>query len=159
MARLPRLLILFSSLALQWSNDLETAFREIRRVGRSGGLVLFSTLGVNTLAALREASLRIDLMPRVHQFMDMHDIGDLMMVAGLSQPVVDMETITLQYQAFPELMRDLKAIGATNADRQRSRGLMTPRKLKELEQAYREIAFADGRFQAEYEVVYGHAWL
>ena len=150
--------LVFSSLALQWSNDLDATFREFKRVGRPGGCVLFTTLGSNTLKELRESWLSIDPAPRVHQFMDMHDVGDAMLAAGLSQPVVDMEEITLEYDRFVDLMRDLKGIGATNADRNRSRGLMTPGKLKRLQQAYEQRACRDGRYQATYEVVYGHAW-
>jgi malonyl-CoA O-methyltransferase len=150
--------MVFSSLALQWSNDLHATFKEFKRVGRSGGVILFTTLGANTLRELRESWKQIDPTPRVHQFMDMHDVGDAMLAAGLSQPVVDMEEITLEYDKFPDLMRDLKGIGATNADRNRSRGLMTPAKLKRLQQAYEQLAFDHDRYQATYEVVYGHAW-
>jgi malonyl-CoA O-methyltransferase len=150
--------MVFSSLALQWSNDLDATFKELKRVGRSGGVILFTTLGANTLRELRESWMLIDPAPRVHQFMDMHDVGDAMLAAGLSQPVVDMEEITLEYDKFPDLMRDLKGIGATNADRNRSRGLMTPAKLKRLQQAYEQVAFDNGRYQATYEIVYGHAW-
>ncbi len=150
--------MIFSSLALQWSNDLHATFKEFKRVGRSGGVVLFATLGANTLRELRESWKLVDPMPRVHLFMDMHDVGDAMLAAGLSQPVVDMEEITLEYDKFPDLMRDLKGIGATNADRNRSRGLMTPAKLRRLQQAYEQVAFKRDRYQATYEVVYGHAW-
>jgi malonyl-CoA O-methyltransferase len=150
--------MVFSSLALQWSNDLQATFQEFKRVGRPGGLLMFTTLGASTLKELRESWMLIDPTPRVHQFLDMHDVGDCMLSARLSQPVVDMEEITLQYENFSDLMKDLKGIGATNADRNRSRGLMTPAKLKRLQQAYQQVAYKDGRYQATYEVVYGHAW-
>lgn len=150
--------MVFSSLALQWSNDLVQTFAEFRRVGRQGGLVLFTTFGVNTLTELRESWAQIDASPRVHQFVDMHDIGDFMLSAGLSQPVMDMEEITLEYETFSALMADLKSIGATNAEKNRSRGLMTAGKLNRLREAYEQIGFKNNRYQATYEVVYGHAW-
>jgi malonyl-CoA O-methyltransferase len=150
--------LIFSSLALQWSNDLLVSFKEFKRVGRPGGCILFTTLGSNTLRELRESWAAIDATPRVHQFMDMHDVGDAMLAAGLSQPVVDMEEIVLEYDEFTDLMRDLKGIGATNADRHRSRGLMTPAKLKRLQQAYQQVAYTNKRYRATYEIVYGHAW-
>lgn len=150
--------LMFSSLALQWSNDLASTFAEFKRVGRPGGLLMFVTFGVNTLWELRESWLRIDDLPRVHQFMDMHDIGDLLLSAGLSQPVMDMETLTLEYKKFGDLLKDLKSIGATNAEKNRSRGLLTAAKLKTLQKAYEKIAFDGDRYQASYEVVYGHAW-
>ncbi len=150
--------LIFSSLALQWSNDLMHSFKEFKRVGKPGGLLMFTTFGVNTLAELRQSFAAIDDTPRVHQFMDMHDIGDMMLSAGLSQPVMDMEQITLQYQHFRDLLSDLKSIGATNAEKGRSRGLMTVGKLKRLQQAYEKIAFKEGCYLASYEIVYGHAW-
>ena len=150
--------MIFSSLALQWSNDLATTFSEFKRVGRAGGLLMFTTFGVNTLKELRQSWLDIDNSPRVHEFADMHDIGDLLMSARLAEPVMDMENIVVEYRDFNDLLRDLKAIGATNAEQSRSRGLMTAGKLKALKQAYEKIALVDGRYQATYEVVYGHAW-
>jgi len=150
--------LLFSNLALQWSNDLAQTLVEFKRVGRKGGLLMFTTFGVNTLIELRQSFQQIDSTPRVHQFMDMHDIGDLMLSAGLSQPVMDMEEITLEYDSFTDLMSDLKSIGATNAERNRSRGLMTAARLNRIREAYEQIAYKDNKYRATYEVVYGHAW-
>lgn len=150
--------LLFSSLALQWSNDLGQTFEEFRRVGREGGAILYATFGVNTLRELRESWAMVDSSPRVHQFIDMHDVGDLMLAAGLLQPVMDMDEITLEYKNFSDLMSDLKSIGATNAEKSRSRGLMTAGKLKRLREAYEQVGFKNGCYQVTYEVVYGHAW-
>ena len=150
--------LIFSSLAMQWSNDLLETFKGFKRVGREGGLLMFTTFGVNTLHELRESWQMVDDRPRVHHFIDMHDVGDMMLAAGLSQPVLDMDRITLEYDHFRDLLKDLKAIGATNAEKNRSRGLLTARRLKKLEDAYRNIAFKNGRYLATYEVVFGHAW-
>jgi len=150
--------LVFSSLALQWSNDLPSTFKEFRRVGRAGGLLMFTTFGVNTLRELREAWIQVDDRPRVHRFLDMHDIGDMLMAAGLAQPVMDVEEIVVEYGSFRELLSDLKNIGATNAEIQRSRGLMTAAKMQALQDAYALTGCKNGRFLATYEVVYGHAW-
>ncbi|MDJ0880773.1 MAG: malonyl-ACP O-methyltransferase BioC [Gammaproteobacteria bacterium] len=151
--------LVFSNLALQWSNDLHQALNEFKRVGRAGGLLMFTTFGVNTLKEMRHSFMKIDpATPRVHQFMDMHDIGDMMVAAGLAEPVMDMESLTMKYQTFTDLTADLKAIGATNAESTRSRGLMTAHKLNRLQEAYESIAYIDNHYQATYEVIYGHAW-
>ena len=151
--------LMFSNLALQWANDLGAAFKEFARIGRSGGLFMFSSFGPGTLHELRESWSEIDQKPRVHQFIDMHDIGDALMASGFSQPVVDTETIRLEYQEFGQLLGDLKNTGASNADKNRSRGLLTPAKLKRLEDNYRRLGYEQGKFIASYELVYGHAWL
>jgi malonyl-CoA O-methyltransferase len=151
--------LLFSNLALQWVNDLGATLNEFARIGQSGSLLMFSTFGPGTLNELRESWAEVDQNPHVHQFMDMHDVGDAMMAAGFSQPVVDSETIRLQYREFQQIFDDLKNTGASNADKGRSRGLLTPAKLKRLEQSYRRLGYDEEKYIASYEVVYGHAWL
>ncbi len=150
--------LLFSCLALQWANDLPATFRDLARIGRDGGLLMFATFGPATLKELRDAWIQLDQRPHVHVFVDMHDIGDMLMAAGFSQPVVDSEVIRLEYGSFRQVLDDLKGIGASNADRNRSRGLMTPARLKLLEEAYCDTGFENGKFIASYEVIYGHAW-
>ena len=72
---------------------------------------------------------------------------------------MDAETIRLEYGEFRGLLDDLKNIGASNADNNRRRGLMTPARLRQLEASYREHGFENGKFIASYEVVYGHGWM
>jgi len=150
---------LFSNLALDWVNDIGATFKELCRIGKPGSLLMFATFGPGTLDELRESWSRIDQHPHVHRFIDMHDIGDVMMASGFQQPVVDAEVIRLEYKAFQQLFEDLKNTGAVNADIGRSRGLMTPAKFKRLEGYYRQLGYEQGKFIASYEVVYGHAWL
>ena len=150
--------LVFSSQALQWSNDLRATLAEFARVCRPGALLLFSTLGPATLQELAHSWDALDEYPHVHQFIDMHDVGDVMLASGFAQPVVDAEIIRLEYSDFGALLADLKNSGASNADVGRRRGLMTPRQLQRLEQSYRQHGFEDGKFIASYEVVYGHAW-
>jgi malonyl-CoA O-methyltransferase len=87
----------------------------------------------------------------------MHDIGDMLVGAGFADPVMHMELFTLTYADAPAMLRDLKAIGATNATRARPGALMGrarwARALAALDAARR-----DGRIPATYEVIYGHAW-
>lgn len=147
----------WSNLVLQWVNDLPRAFVEMRRVLRVGGLLMFSTFGPDTLKELAQAFRQGDDLPHVSRFVDMHDVGDMLVNAGFADPVMDMEHVTLTYETPAALMRELKAIGATNAARGRPRGLMGRRRIALVEAAL-EAARRDGRIPATYEVVYGHAW-
>ena len=151
--------LLFSNLALQWANDLSATFTDMLRIARAGGLLMFATFGPMTLSELRAGWSEIDQKPHVHQFVDMHDIGDALMASGYAQPVIDSEIIRLEYCDFRQLLDDLKNIGASNADRNRSRGLTTPVKLKRLAQSYRQHGYQHGKYIASYELVYGHAWV
>ena len=149
--------IVFSSLMLQWCDDLLIAFNEVRRVLKPGGLFIFSTFGPDTLMELREAWAAADAGVHVNRFMDMQTLGDAAMRAGLSEPVLDVERVQLTYANVRSLMRDLKAIGAHNVATGRARGLTSPARLRRVEEAY-ELLRADGRLPATYEVVYGAAW-
>ena len=150
--------LVFSSLALPWCNDLKATLAEFSRIARPGALILFSSLGPGTLRELAQSWEVIDPTPRVHRFIDMHDVGDAMMAAGFSQPVVDAELIRMQYRRFDDLLDDLRNSGANNADRQRRRGLTTAAELRAVESEYRRQAFEAGCFTASFEIVYGHAW-
>lgn len=151
--------LVYSSLALPWCNDLKATLHEFVRVSRPGALLLFSSYGPATLRELVVSWEALDVHPHVHRFVDMHDVGDAMMAAGFTQPVVDAETIRVEYPLFRKLLDDLHGAGSSNADWGRRRGLTTPRQLRALEQSYREHGFEQDRFVASYEVVYGHAWV
>ncbi|MHB8744005.1 MAG: malonyl-ACP O-methyltransferase BioC [Sulfuricaulis sp.] len=146
-----------SNLALQWC-DLPTVFAEVKRVLRPGGLLMFATFGPDTLRELRAAWRAADTDPHVHGFLDMHDVGDLLIQAGFADPVMDMEHFTLTYAGVAEVMRDIKRLGAHNADRARQRGLTGKARFARFRAAYESLA-SDGRIPATYEAVYGHAWV
>ncbi len=149
--------LLFSSLTLQWCPDLDAVFQGFRRVLRPGGLLNFTTLGPGTLAELRAAWSAADDGSHVSPFADMHLIGDGLTRAGLAEPVLDVERYTLTYPDVRKLMRDLKAIGAHNANADRPRGLTGRGRMAKVEAAYEQHR-RDGVLPASYEVVFGQAW-
>jgi malonyl-CoA O-methyltransferase len=149
----------WSNLAIQWCNDLDQAFREFHRVLQPESLLMFSTFGPDTLRELRIAtdSATANASTSVSRFIDMHDIGDALVRAGFSAPVLDVERFTLTYDDVKSVMRDLKSIGAHNATDGRPRGLLGRGFLQKLESAYEQFRM-DGKLPATFEVVYGHAW-
>jgi malonyl-CoA O-methyltransferase len=149
--------LVWSNLTLQWLNDLPRAFAEMHRALAPGGLVMFSTFGPDTLKELKRAYEGTDRHAHVNRFIDMHDIGDMLVAAGYSDPVMDMEPFTLTYENVRALMRDLKAIGAHNVMHGRPAGLSGKSMLKTVEHNY-EAYRRDGRLPATFEVIYGHAW-
>lgn len=149
--------ILYASLVLQWCDDLDATLLEWRRLLKPHGLLLFSTLGPDTLKELRGAWSEVDGFNHVNRFLDMHDIGDALIRAGFVEPVMDVEQMTLTYAGVRDLMRDLKRIGAHNVTAGRGRGLTGRKRLDALSHAY-ERWRRDGRLPATYEVVYGTAW-
>lgn len=145
-----------SNLALHWSNAPDVVLTELQRVLRGGGLLMFTTFGPDTLKELAQASGDPHGRSPVHSFVDMHDLGDMLIRSGFSDPVMDMEHLTLTYTRVEDLFRDLRTSGAmsTRAD---NIGLRTPRWRERLRRRY-ELLRLDGRLPATFEIVYGHAW-
>ena len=160
-SRLPfaprRFQLAWSNLALAWAGDPLPAFRELCRVLEVGGLLMFSTYGPDTLKELREVFAPVDTAPHVHRFIDMHDLGDMLVAAGFAEPVMDMEVITLTYPDFDALLRDLRSSGQANVALDRRRGLMGRQAWQGVRERYESLRQA-GRLPATVEVIYGHAW-
>jgi malonyl-CoA O-methyltransferase len=137
---------IWCNMALHWLSDPLTAFREFARVLAPEGLLMFSTLGPDTLKELRAAAGA----SRVHAFVDMHDLGDMLVAAGFSAPVMDMELLSFTYKDSGTLLDDLRASGQTSARADRPRGLAGRQFGERLRAALPP--------RATFEVVYGHAW-
>ena len=114
--------LLFANLVLPWMRP-DLLFAEARRVLRPSGTIVFSTLGPETLQELRRAWLRTDEAVHVHAFFDLQTLGDLAMRAGLEEPVLDVDRITVCYPELSGVIRDLRACGGTNVAGGRRRGL------------------------------------
>lgn len=149
--------MVWSNMALHYAADLPAVFGEFNRVLEVEGLLMFSTLGPDTLKELRSAFPASGGVPRVHGFIDMHDLGDMLVSAGFAAPVMDTETITLTYAGVDAMTADLRATGQTSSLAGRSRGLLTPRRWQQVRGALGN-AMREGRLPATIEVVYGHAW-
>jgi malonyl-CoA O-methyltransferase len=148
--------LILSNLMLQWC-DPDAVFAEFRRVLAPSGLLCFTTFGPDTLRELRSAWREVDSRTHVNQFIDMHDLGDALVRAGFSSPVLDVERYTLTYLDVGRLAADLRETGARNATEGRPRGLTGRRGLAALQAGY-EVFRQDGRLPATYEVVFCHAW-
>jgi malonyl-CoA O-methyltransferase len=150
--------LVFANASLQWSADPVAVFRDIARVLKPNGLLIFSSFGPGTLRELRAAWADVDGYPHVHQFIDMHDYGDMLTAGGLADPIMDVERMTLTYTDIDQLMREIKLIGAGNASTDRKRGLMGRERMARLGAAYERFRNVDGRLPVSYEIVHGHAW-
>lgn len=150
--------VLFCNLSLQWVDDLPAAFNGFRRALKPGGLLLCSTFGPETLHELREAFARADDLPHVSPFPPIAQFGDALMAAGFRDPVLDRDRFTLTYPDLPALMRELRAMGATNALQRRRHTLTGRTRFAAAAAAYEPLRRPDGTLPSTWEVIYAHAW-
>lgn len=150
--------LVFSSLAIHWSPALDQVLAEVRRVLRHPGLFTFTTPGPESYRELRRAWQAVDGSPHVIPFPEMRALGDGLVRAGLAEPVMDTDTLTLRYREFSQLVADLRATGTTNASSGRRPGLTGRQAWSRLTAAYEEERDADGLLPATVEVVFGQAW-
>ena len=149
--------VLFSNLCVQWVEDLDGLFAGFRRVLKPHGLLLVSTFGPETLWELRDAFAHADDAPHVSPFADIAGFGDALVRAGFHQPVLDREEETTHYPDLASLMRELRAIGATNALASRRHTLTGRARFASAAAAY-ETHRATRGLPATWETITAMAW-
>lgn len=121
------------------------------------GFVMFSCLGPGTLRELRSLYARLGWPSPTPGFIDMHDLGDMLIGAGFADPVMDQETLTLQWASPDALLSELQSLGGNTAP-DRHQGLRSPRWRGRLERELAALAGHDGKIALSFEVAYGHAF-
>ncbi len=150
--------LVFSNLTVQWIMEPKVAFLELNRVLKPGGILIFSSMGEDTLTELKQSWSTVDKEIHVNHFFDMKQVGDQVFSSNFENTVMDRDIITMTYKTMVGLMKDLKAIGANNLNSERAKGLMGKAKFNQLKAAYEKFRWEDGQLPATYDVIYGHAW-
>ena len=157
--------LVVSGLALHLVNDLPGTLVQVQRALKPDGLFLAALLGGETLNELREAWLVAEdevcggASPRVAPFADVRDLGSLLQRAGFTLPVADSDVVRVTYATPLALMREIKAMGASNMLTARRRVPVTRRLLARACEVYAErFALADGRVTATFEIITLTAW-
>src|SRR5205823_139683 len=157
--------LIASVLALHWTADLPGALAQLRQALRPDGLLLAAMLGGQTLVELRTALFEAELAeeggvsPRVSPAVELADAAALLQRVGFASPVADSETITVSYPDPLALMRDLRAMGETNALPARRRGGLRRATLSRAALVYRErFEGSEGRVPATFEILFLAGW-
>ncbi|MEX1666832.1 malonyl-ACP O-methyltransferase BioC [Zhongshania arctica] len=145
---------IFSSLALQWCENLPAVYAEIERVLKPGGSAVIATLGPDTLHELRESWRRVDGYEHVNQFAPQPEILSAIENAGLKVEEWQEVRELMQYERLSDLTRELKNIGAHNVNSGRPGGLTSRGRIKALTAAYEQFREPGGRLPATYQVWY-----
>ncbi len=149
--------LVFANMLLPWIDDYPACFAEISRVLRRDGVFAFATFGPDSLSEIREVWHAIDEDWHVNAYPDMHDIGDALVRAGLRDPVLDVDYLTVTYRDTAALYQDLTRAGARNCLRGRRRTLTGKDRFKAMDELL-EARMANDVLSLKLELVYGHAW-
>jgi SAM-dependent methyltransferase len=152
--------LVVSAGALDAVNDLPGALLLVRRALRPDGLFLGAFAGAGSLARLKRAMLAADSVeggaaPRIHPQIDVRAAGDLLTRAGFALPVVDSQPVDVRFSALLDLVRDLRAMGATNLLAERSR---KPLGRHALAAAIADFEEGGGRTTERFEILHLLGW-
>jgi SAM-dependent methyltransferase len=154
-----------SLLSLQWTNDLPGALIQIRRALRPDGLFIGALVGGESLTELRQALYEAEaettggVSPRVAPFVEVRALGGLLQRAGFALPVVDLDRVSVTYASPLALLKDLRAMGATNVIRARKKApLKRPTLARTFEIYQKRFAAPGGRVVASFDLVHASGW-
>lgn len=157
--------LVISNLSLHWVNDLPGTFAQIAKALKPDGFFLGAMIGGESLVELRSALIEAEaevegaLSRRISPFVEMQDAGSLLQRAGFALPVVDSDIITVSYENPLKLMSDLRAMGESNANRERRKAPTRRETIMRAAEKYLEMyAGPDGRVPATFQIVYMAAW-
>jgi len=160
-----RLDLAVSLLAMQTVNDLPGALVQIRRALKGDGLLMAALVGGESLTELRQSLMIAEsevmggAAPRVAPFVEVRTLGALAQRAGLALPVIDLERTTVRYAGLLALMADLRAFGAANALKERSRKPLRREVLARAAQVYaKRFSDPDGRVRATFDILWLSGW-
>jgi len=149
--------LVISNLMLQWCGDFTAVLKECQRVLSPKGVLLFSTLGPDTLKELRESWAQVDKHHHVNEFVNIYQLGDALFNLGMKDPVMDIDWITECDPDGMDIMRQVKIIGAHHVNAGRAKGLRGKQGLQKMLNYYEKFRITEG-LPATYEVIYGMAW-
>ncbi len=135
--------LVHANLVLGWCPDWPAVLGQLRRVLRPGGMLLVSTLGLDTLTELRQTPLADQLLP--YGLTDVQRLGSALTQAGFSEPVLDTDWLTASYSGAETLARELRAIGYLDSS-EPAGDIADP------------DGFRAGGQEVTWEVVYATAW-
>lgn len=149
--------LIWANMVLHGATDPPALMQRWQRMLAPGGFVMFSCLGPDTVRELTSVYAHLDWPSPTIAFVDMHDLGDMLVRAGFADPVMDQEQLTVHWNSAEALCRDLRSLGG-NVSPDRYTGLRTPRWLRRMHSALEPLRDGSGRYALTFEIVYGHAF-
>lgn len=148
--------LIYSNCVFHWCFNLDSLLKEIKRVLKQNGVLIFSMLGQDTLKELRICFEEIDQDIHVNPFLDMHIVGDALVQNHFIETVMDQDILVMSYKNVLDILKDIKNLGGNSVQRNNNKGLNTKIMLKKLQDNY-EMYRKDSKLPATFEVIYGYA--
>jgi malonyl-CoA O-methyltransferase len=149
--------LVWSNLALHWHPEPDRVFAELKRVLQVDGLLMFSCFGPSTCKLLRDVFAELGHTNALLPFVDLHDLGDMLVAAGFATPVMDMEILNITYSSTENLFQDIRAFGG-NPLLTKRKGLLGKRLWGRVNELLEQGRQPDGKFHLSVEVIHGHAF-
>lgn len=149
--------LIISNCTFEWSRSLPGLFLELKRVLKHKGNLLFTTAGPDTLFELAQSAYSIDEQHHVNAFLDMHDIGDMLLKAGWDDPVMDKELMSVNYLTVQALLSDIKKSGSGYLFQKSNILFKDKCWLEKLIQQYDQFKLNNNLYPASIEIIYGYA--
>ena len=142
--------------------DLTNALLTLRFALREDSLLIGAVPGGDTLPALRAAMRAADeqmsaATAHVHPRIEPAGLTSLLTSAGFSMPVVDVDRVQVTYESLWDLVRDLRAMGATNILSARSRRPLSRLAVNAAAEQFNGAAL-DGRVTEMFEILHFAGW-
>ena len=150
--------LVFANQVIHWSDSFAMVVREINRIMNRNGCFMFTTLGPDTFREIKASWAAVNDYAHVNSFLDMHDIGDLLLQEYFVDPVMDLDWLEVHYKSVTDLVKALKNQGVRNVSPQRNRGLTGKESWRLFRHYYEQFLSSEGKYPLTYEVLYGHSW-
>lgn len=146
--------LVWSSSAIQWSDNLQIVLKHIKRILKPNGIFVFSTFGPETLKELRMINEVLSNYPKTNNFLDIDCIRELVIAEGFVNSSFDVKSYRLDYTNVEDILYDIKGVGATNGNKKRTKGLRGREFIDNMKQEYEKYRVGK-LYPATYEVIYG----
>lgn len=146
--------LIVSSLMLQWSNNLVGTLQSCRETLKDDGKMLFTTFTEGTLSEVKECWQEVDQSEHTSQFLSETDLEATVKAAGFSRTQIHFNTITMTYASVRAMIMEMKQIGASNAHKDRERGLTGKQRFSAFEQAFDKYRLENKQYPCTWKLAY-----
>jgi len=146
---------IYSNLVLQWCQPLDIAIKEMLRVLKPGGTIVFTTLVDGTLHELKSSWKKVDDDQHVIDFKTEEQLDQYFNTSHSNIVAHKCQDVTLDYKNVIHLARELKGLGANHLPKKKNRGLSGKDKWFAMTEHYKDFLKPNNIYPATYRLYSG----